>query len=353
MTQHDRILHGEQYTEIVRPLPLKQKLTHKAKIKEIWDKGSEGGKKGGAVIVTSIDTFDEDGNLLVKNEISTFAKGCGGWGGDRGPDDKNVNVAPDRAPDKTVEQQIHKNQALLYRLSGDWNPLHADPGFAQAFGFPRPILHGLCTFGYVGRHVIKAFCGGDPRKFKSIKTRFAESVFPGETLQTEMWKVSDTRVLFRCKVVERNVTVITGGAVELWAQVPAELPAPAPAPVQAAPASAPAPVAAAPAPAAPAPAPVAQEAAPTAAQVFEVIAGYVKEHPELVGQIKTSYQWNITEPASAWIMDLKNGAGEVKAGTLDDRSDVNPNVEVFQNMTGTTPAATGTTTTPTPTTSPK
>ncbi|MDX2088221.1 MAG: SDR family NAD(P)-dependent oxidoreductase, partial [Kofleriaceae bacterium] len=190
----DRVLHGEQYLELVRPLPAKQRLTHKAKVEDIWDKGSDGGKKGGAVVITAIDSFDEDGDVLIKNEVSTFVRGAGGWGGDRGPS-AEVNVPPDRAPDKTVEQKTDANSALLYRLSGDWNPLHADPGFAKAFGFDRPILHGLCTFGYAGRHVIQSFAkDGDPRYFKSIKVRFADPVLPGETLVTEMWKESDTRI---------------------------------------------------------------------------------------------------------------------------------------------------------------
>src|SRR5690606_17250402 len=122
-----------------------------------------------------------------------FIRGAGNFGGDRGPS-AEVNVAPERAPDKVVEEKINENQALLYRLSGDVNPLHVDPGFAKAFGFERPILHGLCFYGFAARHVIREFAkDGDPRYFKSIKVRFAKSVFPGETLVTEMWKESDHR----------------------------------------------------------------------------------------------------------------------------------------------------------------
>ena len=115
----DRILHGEQYTELKRPLPPSAKLTHKAKIKEIWDKGK------GAVVVTAITSFDEDGNELVYNELSTFVRGAGGWGGERGPS-AEINVPPNRAPDATVEEKISDAQALLCRLSGDINPLHVD-----------------------------------------------------------------------------------------------------------------------------------------------------------------------------------------------------------------------------------
>jgi 3-hydroxyacyl-CoA dehydrogenase/3a,7a,12a-trihydroxy-5b-cholest-24-enoyl-CoA hydratase len=285
----DRVLHGEQYTELVRPLPLKQKLTHKARIKEIWDKGSPDGKKGGAVVVTAIDTFDEEGNLLVKNETSTFVRGAGGWGGDRGPDEKNLNAPPDRAPDATIEQTIHQNQALLYRLSGDWNPLHADPGFAKAFGFERPILHGLCTFGYATRHVLSSFAkDGDYRFFKSIKVRFADPVLPGETVITEMWKESDTKILFRVKSKDRDKVVISNAAIELYEQIPVAKAKP-----KAAAASA-----------------SAGPAVPNSADVFAGIQALVaKAGADAVGQAKTVFAFKLSNPSSIWTLDLKNGSG--------------------------------------------
>ncbi len=289
----DRILHGEQYTELVRPLPLKQKLTHKARIKDIWDKGSEGGKKGGAVVITAIDTFDEEGNLLVKNEVSTFVRGAGGWGGDRGPDEKNLNAPPDRKPDAVAEQTIHQNQALLYRLSGDWNPLHADPGFAKAFGFERPILHGLCTFGYATRHVLSAFAkDGDYRFFKSIKVRFADPVLPGETIITEMWKDGPNKILFRVKSKDRDKVVISNAAIELYEQIPVAKAKP-----KAAAASAGGPV------------------MPNSADVFAGIGAFVKKHgADAVGQAKTVFAFKLSNPASEWTLDLKNGAGSLAEG---------------------------------------
>ncbi len=149
----DRVLHGEQYTEVKRPLPPKANLRHVFKVKDIFDKGRS------AVVVNSITTYDADsGEELVYNELTTFVRGAGGWGGDRGPQGE-VNVPPERAADATITEKTNANQALLYRLTGDWNPLHADPSFAKAFGFDRPILHGLCTFGFVARHVIKAVRG--------------------------------------------------------------------------------------------------------------------------------------------------------------------------------------------------
>ena len=289
----DRVLHGEQYTEIKRPLPSHATLTHKTKIKDIFDKGKN------ALVVTATTSLDENGEELIYNELTTFVRGAGGWGGDRGPS-ADVNVPPDRAPDAVVTEKTTENQALLYRLSGDWNPLHADPTFAANFGFKKPILHGLCTFGFAARHVLKAFCDGDPGRFRSIKVRFAESVFPGETIKTEMWKESDGKIVFRCKVAERDVTVISNAAVELYAAVPTAKPKP---------------VAAAPSAAAPAP-----KAAPgvlSSHAVMFAINHHVESHPELVSQINTVFQWKLTGPDSAWVLDLKNGKGSCKQGTAE------------------------------------
>ncbi|UJR86779.1 Hypothetical protein I5071_88800 [Sandaracinus amylolyticus] len=291
----DRVLHGEQYLELVRPLPAKQKLVHKAKIKDIWDKGSDGGKKGGAVVITAIESYDEDGDLLIKNEVSTFVRGAGGWGGDRGPS-AEVNVAPDRAPDARVEQKIDSNQALLYRLSGDWNPLHADPGFAKAFGFERPILHGLCTFGYAARHVLQSFAkDGDPRYFKSIKVRFADPVLPGETVVTEMWKESDTRILFRVKVKERDKVVISNAAIELFPELPKAKEKKKPA--------------------AAASAGGGGTPIPNSSDVFAGIAAFVaKKGADAVSQAKTIFAFKLKNPDSVWTLDLKNGTGSVAQG---------------------------------------
>ena len=292
----DRILHGEQYTELKRPLPPSAKLTHKAKIKEIWDKGK------GAVVVTAITSFDEDGNELVYNELSTFVRGAGGWGGERGPS-AEINVPPNRARDATVEEKISDAQALLYRLSGDINPLHVDPGFAKAFGFDKPILHGLCTFGYAARHVIKSFSKNDPRFFKSIKVRFSDSVFPGETLVTEMWKEPSAtgqseKIVFRCKVKERDKSVISNAAIELYKEIPK-------APEKKKPAAAAA--AAAPAGAAP-------SGEPTSAEAFAVIGDFIGQNGGLASEVGKTFLFKLSGPDSAWIVDLKNGKGSVASG---------------------------------------
>ena len=293
----DRLLHGEQYTELYRPLPRSAKLSHKLKVKDIFDKGKH------ATVVLAIHTTDESGEPLMYNELTALIRGAGGWGGDRGPTGES-NAPPARDPDATVTEAIHPNQALLYRLSGDWNPLHADPGFAAAFGFPRPILHGLCTFGYATRAVLRHFAD-DPRKFKSIKVRFAESVFPGETLVTEMWRESPTRIVFRCKVKERDKVVISGAAIELFDKVPE-------------PAAKPAPKASAAAPAASA----AASAGPTSADVFTAIGQHLAANPELAKKVNTVYLFKLTGPESQYTIDLKAnkvspGAGAPAECTLE------------------------------------
>jgi NAD(P)-dependent dehydrogenase (short-subunit alcohol dehydrogenase family)/acyl dehydratase/putative sterol carrier protein len=291
----DRVLHGEQYTEILRPLPPHAKLTHTFRFKAAYDKAPH------AVVVMAVDTVDESGEKLAYNEISTFVRGAGGWGGDRGPSG-DINVPPAREPDAVIEEKTADNQTLLYRLSGDWNPLHADPAFAKAFGFEKPILHGLCTFGYVGRHVIKSFCGNDGRRFKSIKVRFADSVFPGETLITRMWKESDTRVIVETSVKEWNSVVIRNAAVELYAEIPQVKAKPAAALAASTPAAEPA---------------VNADAPLVPSDVFSAITDYLGGHPELVEKTKTVFQFNLKNPDSQWFLDLKNGAGACGQGTAD------------------------------------
>jgi 3-hydroxyacyl-CoA dehydrogenase/3a,7a,12a-trihydroxy-5b-cholest-24-enoyl-CoA hydratase len=280
----DRVLHGEQYTELKRPLPTNGKLTTKATVKNIYDKGK------GAVVVTEFVSYDDSGDEIVRNEVSTFVRGAGGWGGDRGPS-ADVNVPPDRAPDKVLEDKTSENQALLYRLSGDWNPLHADPGMAKAFGFARPILHGMCTFGVATRHVVSAFApDGDPRYVKSIKTRFAQTVLPGETLITEMWK-DGNKVIFRTKIKERGEICISNAAVELWTELPKPKPK-----------------------AAPAAAAAAASAGPTSADYFRAIDTFVKANPATAEKVKTVFAFNITNPNSQWTLDLSTPPGSCVSG---------------------------------------
>lgn len=204
------IVHGEQYFELKRPLPTVATFTNQAHISHIYDKGS------GALIIMETNTLDEDGDEIALNRSSFFVRGMGGFGGNRGPSGQ-INLPPDREPDATFEQETQPNQALLYRLnsSGDRNPLHADPQMAALGGFDRPILHGLCTFGFTARAVLKQLAHNDVSRFKSMQARFSKHVFPGETLITEMWQDTAERIILQTKVAERDEIVLSNAAIEL------------------------------------------------------------------------------------------------------------------------------------------
>ena len=204
------VVHGEQYLEIKQPVPTAATITCHPRISAVYDKGS------GALVITDTPCYDERGAEVAFNQSSMFIRGIGGFGGQRGPSGE-INVPPDRPPDAVERQKTLDTQALLYRLSGDINPLHADPQMAAIGGFDGPILHGLCTFGFAGRAVLKRFCANDPARFKSIKVRFSRHVFHGETLITEMWQESDTRIVFRCQVAERGEYVLTHAVADVQA----------------------------------------------------------------------------------------------------------------------------------------
>ncbi|MEV4228167.1 MaoC/PaaZ C-terminal domain-containing protein [Streptomyces bobili] len=174
-----RVLHGGQSLTLHRPLPAEGTATATGRIAAVYDKGKA------AVLVMRTEVTDADGPLWT-NDAQIFVRGEGGWGGDRGPSARLDPPAGD--PDKTVERHIREDQALLYRLSGDWNPLHADPDFAQAAGFERPILHGLCTYGTTLKAVVDTLLDGDVTRVRAYATRFAGVVFPGETLRIRMWR---------------------------------------------------------------------------------------------------------------------------------------------------------------------
>jgi (3R)-3-hydroxyacyl-CoA dehydrogenase / 3a,7a,12a-trihydroxy-5b-cholest-24-enoyl-CoA hydratase / enoyl-CoA hydratase 2 len=291
----ERILHGEQTTELLRPLPTTPTtLVHKVTVSDIFDKGKN------AVVVFTVESRDKATNVpLLKNTISMVIRGAGGWGGERGPAGDSGAV-PDRPADAVVIEKIDESQALLYRLSGDWNPLHVDPDFAAAFGFPRPILHGLCTFGYVGRAVVAQACGGDPRMFKSIKVRFADSVFPGETLKTELWKEGQ-QVFIRATVVERDKAVLTHATATLHASLEAALPK------EALPKEAPAPSAASSSSSS-----AAAPSGPASVDVFAALKTFAAQDKAAMTKAGFVYRVTLKDPASVWTLDLK--AGDVVAG---------------------------------------
>jgi acyl dehydratase len=203
------VLHGEQRIELHAPIPTSGTITTTPTIKAVYDKVK------GAVVVVETDSVDSKGTLLFRNTASIFARGEGGFGGDRGPSGAR-NVPPDRKPDKSIARKTLPQQALIYRLSGDMNPLHADPDFAKMGGFDRPILHGLCTFGYAGLAVLQAYCDGDPARMKSFEVRFSGVVFPGETITTDMWQVEPGKVVLTAKT-ERGEAVLTSAAAEVAA----------------------------------------------------------------------------------------------------------------------------------------
>ncbi|MDH5506714.1 MAG: MaoC/PaaZ C-terminal domain-containing protein [Anaerolineae bacterium] len=202
------LLHGEQLVECKQALPPAATVTNHAAITQVYDKGS------GAILIVEVTSQDEHGVDLVFNQYSVFIRGLGGFGGQRGPSGK-TNLPPDRPPDVTHQETTRPDQALLYRLSGDHNPLHADPAMAAQGGFDRPILHGLCTFGFAARAVLKNFAANDSDRLKSMQARFSSHVFPGETLLTEMWDQGDGRILLRTKVVERDEVVLSNASVQL------------------------------------------------------------------------------------------------------------------------------------------
>ncbi|EEB89148.1 hypothetical protein MPER_12791 [Moniliophthora perniciosa FA553] len=208
-----KLLHGEQYLSIKGNIPTSGELISKARILEVLDKGKA------AAVTSIVETRDKKtGNLIFENQSTVFIRGSGGFGGKRAGIDRGAasaaNEPPKRAPDATMEEKTFASQAALYRLSGDYNPLHILPEFAAIGGFDKPILHGLCSMGIAGKHVFKTFGA-----FSDIKVRFAGVVFPGETLVTEMWKEGN-KVIFVVKVKERNAVVLASAAVTLQEGVP-------------------------------------------------------------------------------------------------------------------------------------
>lgn len=283
-----KLLHGEQYLELYKPLPTSGTLKSECIIADILDKGS------GAVLLLDVHTYNE-GDLVCFNQFSLFVVGAGGFGGKRTSDKVKVTVnPPSRPPDATMTDVTSTNQAALYRLNGDWNPLHIDPTFAAFGGFTKPILHGLCTMGFAARHVLKQYANNDVTKFKSIKVRFAKPVIPGQTLETEMWKEGN-RIHLRAKVKENNEVVLTGAYVDLvdtahkprddgtsMRELQSDL-------------------------------------------VFAEISRRIQDvGREMVKKVNAIFQWDITQEgkiATQWTIDLKNDSGELYRGAARHQAD--------------------------------
>lgn len=183
-----QLVHGKQAVTLHRQIPVEGSVTLTGEITGMFDKGK-------AAVVDSATTATMNGEPLYTTTSSVFIRGAGGWGGERGSSGPQ-NVPPDRAPDHETTYVTSRDQAFVYRLSGDRNPLHTDPSFAAMGGFDTPILHGLCTYGFTGRALLHAVCGSDPSRFQHIEGRFAAPVFPGESLTIRMWNTNDGEVVF-------------------------------------------------------------------------------------------------------------------------------------------------------------
>ncbi|KAJ4964547.1 hypothetical protein NE237_016396 [Protea cynaroides] len=209
------LLHGQQYIEIYKPLPTSGCIQNKVTVSGLHDKG-----KATVLELDTVSYEKESGEPLCMNRATIYLRGAGGFSNPSAPYTCSKYPANQISPFKIPQSQpfaiyedcTQESQALVYRLSGDYNPLHSDPEIAGIAGFSRPILHGLCTLGFAVRAIIKCICNGEPTKVKSIMGRFLLHVYPGETLITEMW-LDGTRVLYQTKVKERNRAVLSGYVV--------------------------------------------------------------------------------------------------------------------------------------------
>ncbi|EDV29791.1 uncharacterized protein TRIADDRAFT_19721 [Trichoplax adhaerens] len=278
-----KIVHGEQYIELYKPLPTSGSVRNSSKIVEILDKGK------GAVVVTEGKDYSAINNeKLCMNQFVTYIQKAGGFGGKRQSTAiKQAADTPARPPDAIIKEIVPESQAALYRMSGDLNPLHIDSQFAALGGFPRPILHGLCTMGYATRHVMKHYGDNDVKKFKSMKVRFMRPVIPGQVLITEMWKEID-RIIFQCKVEGNNTPVVRGGYIEL--NSPNEV------------------------------AMYLQSSI-----IFERMKKEFLANPSIINKFNCKYLWNITnekgQKVVSWVIDLKSQNPSVTPGSTSTAVD--------------------------------
>uniref|UniRef100_A0A4W4EWA0 Peroxisomal multifunctional enzyme type 2 n=1 Tax=Electrophorus electricus TaxID=8005 RepID=A0A4W4EWA0_ELEEL len=290
-----KLLHGEQYLELYKPLPTSGTLTSKASVADILDKGS------GALILLDIHTYSNH-ELVCYNQFSLFIVGAGGFGGKRSSERAVATVPPpNRAPDAVVTDETTRDQAALYRLSGDWNPLHIDPNFAALGGFKSPILHGLCSFGFAARHVLRQYADNDVSRFKSIKVRFVKPVLPGQAIQTLMWKEGN-RIHFECKVKETGAVVLAGAYIDLHTSHRLCLEMKKMMVM------------------------TSQTEGLQSDLVFAEIGRRIKDlGGELVKKVNAIFGWEITKggkTAAQWTIDLKTGNGALHKGLYNGKTDV-------------------------------
>jgi acyl dehydratase len=202
-----QLLHGEQDVEIHKELPTSCETISKGRVLDVFDKGKA------ALVMLENEVFEKgSGEKLYTTRMGAFLRGEGGFGGPSGP--KAGNEPPERAPDGVIETPTLPQQALLYRLSGDKNPLHADPEFAKMAGFDKPIIHGLCSYGIVCKAIVDGVLGGDPTKVARYQVRFRGVGFPGETYLTSYWQ-EDDRIVVSVQSKERDAPIISNAAVWL------------------------------------------------------------------------------------------------------------------------------------------
>ncbi|KAG8188671.1 hypothetical protein JTE90_003928 [Oedothorax gibbosus] len=280
-----RLLHGEQYLELYQPFAPSAVLSSTCRLVDVLDKGS------GAVVIVEEDTFNEAKQLVMRTEWSIFLVGAGGFGGKRTTDKgRKVLPPPNRNPDVVVEEKTSIDQAALYRLCGDKNPMHIDPSFAAVGGFPQPILHGLCSLGYATRHVLKQYANYDVNLFKAIMARFANPILPGHTLRTAMWQ-ENSRIHFESSCVETGKKVIAGAYIDLVG----------------------------------APKGVDSDVSHIGSSlkstiIFKTMAEQLAEMPELAPKIQAVYEWNILQNGkvvATYTVDLKSGSGKIVEGTIN------------------------------------
>jgi acyl dehydratase len=199
------LVHGSQAITLHRPIPVSAEATVQDRVAAMYDKGKA------AVVVMEADVTLASGEPLWTTRSAVFIRGEGGWGGDRGPSGPQNEPPADTAPSHEITLQTSSDQAFVYRLSGDRNPLHTDPSFAAMGGFDRPILHGLCTYGFTGRALLGALCDNDVTRFHHIEGRFSSPVMPGDALTVRVWTVGSGEAVFTTSVGDR--TVIDQGLV--------------------------------------------------------------------------------------------------------------------------------------------
>jgi acyl dehydratase len=203
------ILHTEQKISLHKPILPKDTIIFQGSVASIYDMGDKG-----AIANIMCEGRSEEGELIFEVGLALMDRSSGNFGGERGPKVEKIMPPEGQHPDFTVDYHIPLNQAVLYRLNGDKNPLHIDPEFAALGGFEKPVLHGLCTYGYTGRAILHSICGSDPSRFKAFFARFMGVVFPGDTLTIQGWKAESKKYIIQTKN-QKNMVVLGNAWVEV------------------------------------------------------------------------------------------------------------------------------------------